>query len=180
MNLKVVTNMDRDRINRMVVRLLMLSALVCFWLAMVTLLTGCKAQRSVEREALTEIVKTEDVKTVEGIKAVASEKETSRTDERKDYDVTITVFSAPDSTGKQYAQKVVNVKAREERTTIAAKDSVGESDKLQTSHKQVANELTSESKEEVQTEVSAGGFPWWFLVGYAVVVAVFILRIFKR
>lgn len=177
-NLKVVTNMDRDRIYRMVVRLLMLSALVCVWLAVVALLTGCKAQRSVEREVLTNIVKTEDVKAVEETKAVASE--VIKSDERKDYDVTITVFSAPDSTGKQYAQKVVNVKAREERTTITAKDSVGESDKLQTSHKQVANELTSESKEEVQTEVSAGGFPWWFLVGYAVVVAVFILRIFKR
>lgn len=175
-NLKVVTNMDRDRINRMVVRLLMLSALVCFWLAVVALLTGCKAQRSVEREALTEIVKTEDVKTVEGIKAVVSEKETSRTDERKDYDVTITVFSAPDSTGKQYAQKVVNVKAKEERATTTAKDSVGESDKLRASYEQV----TSESKEEVQTEASAGGVPWWFLVWVCVVIGVFVLRIFKR
>lgn len=172
--------MDRDRINRMVVRLLMLSALVCFWLAVVALLTGCKAQRSVEREALTEIVKTEDVKTVEGVKAVVSKKETSRTDERKDYDVTITVFSAPDSTGKQYAQKVVNVKAREERATTTAKDSVEKSDKLQASYKQVANELTSESKEEVHTEASAGGFPWWWLLAGAIVVAVFILRIFKR
>lgn len=171
MNLKVVTNMDRDRINRMVVRLLMLSALVCFWLAVVALLTGCKAQRSVEREALTEIVKTEDVKTVEGIKAVVSEKETSRTDERKDYDVTITVFSAPDSTGKQYAQKVVNVKAKEERATTTAKDSVGESDKLQTSYRQVTGELTSESKEEVKTEANAGGFSvWWLLVVGAFVV----------
>jgi hypothetical protein len=158
----------------------MLSALVCFWLAVVALLTGCKAQRSVEREALTEIVKTEDVKTVEGIKAVVSEKETSRMDERKDYDVTITVFSAPDSTGKQYAQKVVNVKAKEERATTTAKDSVGGSDKLRASYEQFTSELTSESKEEVQTEASAGGVPWWFLVGYAVVVAVFILRIFKR
>lgn len=164
----------------MVVRLLMLSALVCFWLAVVALLTGCKAQRSVEREALTEIVKTEDVKTVEGIKAVVSEKETSRTDERKDYDVTITVFSAPDSTGKQYAQKVVNVKAKEERATTTAKDSVAESDKLQTSHKQVTNELTSESKEEVKTEASAGGVPWWFLVWVCVVIGVFVSRIFKR
>lgn len=180
MNLKVVTNMDRDRINRIVVRLLMLSALVCFWLAVVALLTGCKAQRSVERESLTEFVKTEDVKTVEGIKAVVSEKETSRTDERKGYDVTITVFSAPDSTGKQYAQKVVSVKAKEERATTTAKDSVGESDKLRASYEQFTSELTSESKEEVQTEASAGGVPWWFLVGYAVVVAVFILRIFKR
>jgi hypothetical protein len=117
---------------------------------------------------------------VEGIKAVVSEKETSRMDERKDYDVTITVFSAPDSTGKQYAQKVVNVKAKEERATTTAKDSVGGSDKLRASYEQFTSELTSESKEEVQTEASAGGVPWWFLVGYAVVVAVFILRIFKR
>lgn len=172
--------MDRDRINRMVVRLLMLSALVCFWLAVVALLTGCKAQRSVEREALTEIVKTEDVKAVEETKAVVSEKETSRTDERKDYDVTITVFSAPDSTGKQYAQKVVNVKATEERATTTAKDSVGESDKLQANYKQVANELTSESKEEVQTEASVGGVPWWVLVVVGVNVAVPFLWIFKR
>lgn len=179
MNLKVVTNMDRDRINRMVVRLLMLSALVCFWLAMVALLAGCKTQRSVEREALTEIVKTEDVKAVEETKAVVSLSEVGRIDERKDYDVTITVFSAPDSTGKQYAQKVVNVKAKEERATTTAKDSVAESDKLQASYKQVTNELTSESKEEVQTEASVIGLPWWLLAG-AVVVAVFILRIFKR
>lgn len=171
-NLKVVTNMDRDRINRMVVRLLMLSALVCFWLAVVALLAGCKAQRSVEREALTEIVKTEDVKTVEGVKAVVSEKETSRTDERKDYDVTITVFSAPDSTGKQYAQKVVNVKAKEERVTTTSKDSVEKSDKSR--YKQVANELTSESKEEVQTEASAGGFSLWWLLAVGAVAWIYV------
>ena len=177
MNLKVVNNMDRDRINRMVVRLLMLAALVCFWLAVVALFTGCKAQRSVEREVVNNVVKTEDVKTVEGTKAVVSLSEVGKIDERKDYDVTITVFSAPDSTGKQYAQKIVNVKANEERQTTTAKDRVGVSDKLQASHKQVTNELTSESKEEVQTEASAGGFSWWFLVGGAVVAVWIYVRI---
>lgn len=169
-----------DDIYRMMVRLLMLSALVCFWMAVVALLTGCKAQRSVEREALTNIVKTEDVKTMEGVKTTATEKETSQTDERKNYDVTITVFSAPDSTGKQYPQKVVSVKAKEERATTTAKDSVVESDKLQASYEQVTSELTSESKEEVKTKASAGGVPWWWLLWVCVVIGVFVLRIFKR
>lgn len=172
--------MGIDDIYRMMVRLLMLSALVVFWLAVVALLTGCKAQRSVEREVLTNIAKTEDVKHHEETKAVVSLSEVGKIDERKDYDVTITVFSAPDSTGRQYAQKVVNVKAKEERATTTAKDSIGKSDKLQTSHKQVANELTSESKEEVQTEASAGGVPWWVFVVVGVNVAVPFLWIFKR
>lgn len=162
-----------DRLQRAIVRCLILVGVVFFWLAVVALLTGCKSQRSVERETLTNIVKTEDVKTVEEAKAIVSERETNRTDERKDYDVTITLFSAPDSTGKQYAQKVVNIKAKEERATTTAKDSVGESDKLRASYQQVTNKLTSESKEEVHTDASAGGVPWWLLAA-AVLVAVWI------
>lgn len=173
--------MDRDRINRILVRFLILLGCVFFWGAVLSLIVSCKAQRSVEREVLTNSVKTEGVKTVEESKVTIAEKEISVVDEKKDYDVTITVLSAPDSTGKQYAQKVVNVKAKEERATTTAKDSVSEAGKLRASYEQVTSESTSESKENVNA--SAGGLPpppWWWLLAVCVVIGVFVLWINKR
>lgn len=173
--------MDKDRFNRILVRFLILLGCVFFWGAVLSLIVSCKAQRSVEREVLTNNVKTEDVKTVEESKVTVAEKEISVVDEKKDYDVTITVLSAPDSTGKQYAQKVVNVKAKEERATTTKKDSVSEAGNLRASYEQVTSESTSKSKEDVN--VSAGGLPsppWWWLVAVCVVIGVFVLRINKR
>lgn len=180
-NHKADINMGRDRFNRILVRFLILLGCVFFWGAVLLLIVSCKAQRSVEREVLTNNVKTEDVKSHEETREVVSLSEIGVVDEKKDYDVTITVLSAPDSTGKQYAQKVVNVKAKEERATTTAKDSVSEAGKLRASYEQVTSESTSESKEDVNA--SAGGLPppsWWWLLAVCVVVGVFVLRINKR
>jgi hypothetical protein len=152
--------MDRDRINRILVRFLILLGCVFFWGAVLSLIVSCKAQRSVEREVLTNNVKTEDVKIVQEVQKGVSKTSERKQDERRDYDVTISEWSAPDSTGKQHVTKVVTVSAKEARTEHEVRM---EDARMDSVVRQAKEAKQTEVKEERTTKTDTGGFPWWLI-----------------
>lgn len=160
---KADINMDRDRINRILVRFLILLGCVFFWGAVLSLIVSCKAQRSVEREVLTNNVKTEDVKIAQEVQKDVSKTSERKQDERRDYDVTISEWSAPDSTGKQHVTKVVTVSAKETRTEHVVQAEDARMDSVVSEIRQTKEAKQTEAKEKRTTKTDTGGLPWWFI-----------------
>lgn len=160
---KADINMDRDRINRILVRFLILLGCVFFWGAVLSLFVSCRAQRSVERETLTNNVKTEDVKIAQEVQKDVSKTSERKQDERRDYDVTISEWSAPDSTGKQHVTKVVTVSAKETRTEHVVQAEDARMDSVVSEIRQTKEAKQTEAKEKRTTKTDTGGLPWWFI-----------------
>lgn len=155
--------MDRDRINRILVRFLILLGCVFFWGAVLSLIVSCRAKKEVSREVVTESVKTEDVKIVQEVQKDVNKTSERKQDERKDYDVTISEWSAPDSTGKQHVTKVVTVSAKESRTEHVVQAEDARMDSVMSEIRQAKETKQTEAKEKRTTKTDTGGLPWWFI-----------------
>lgn len=155
--------MDRDRINRILVRFLILLGCVFFWGAVLSLIVSCKTQRSVEREVLTNSAKTEDAKIVQEVQKGVNKTSERKQDERRDYDVTISEWSAPDSTGKQHVTKVVTVSAKETRTEHEVRMEDARMDSVVSEIRQTKEAKQTEAKEKRTSKTDTGGLPWWFI-----------------
>ena len=162
-NHKADINMDRDRINRILVRFLILLGCVFFWGAVLSLIVSCKAKKEVSREVVTESVKTEDVKIVQEVQKDVNKTSERKQDERRDYDVTISEWSTPDSTGKQHVTKVVTVSAKEARTEHEMRMEDARMDSVVSEIRQTKEAKQTEAKEKRTSKTDTGGLPWWVI-----------------
>ena len=166
-----------DRLQRAIVRCLILVGVVFFWLAVISLLTSCKTSKQVTGKIDADIAVEQEIATNVNVATGVSIIEQATTTENKNCDVTITILSIPDSTGKQYPTKVIDIKANTNRVTEAVKNEDRHTDSTAQEVTTTTEEVVVKGEKKEVTETDVG---WRFSLWWLLIIPVFLLIIWCR